>query len=58
MPSGWARLVGRGGNPNYAEAVALVARMAPLRDAAEQAAYVADLKVRFARKRNFMKLLA
>jgi hypothetical protein len=37
-----------GGNPAYAEAVALVARMAALRDGAEQAAYVAGLKARFA----------
>lgn len=47
-----------GGNPAYSEAVALVARMAALRTSAEQAAYVAALKVRFGRKRNFMKLLA
>jgi hypothetical protein len=32
--------------------------MAGLRDGACQAAYVADLKMRFGRKRNFMKLLA
>lgn len=46
-----------GGNPAYAEAVALVARMAALRNGAEQAAYVAALKARFGRKRNFMMLL-
>lgn len=46
-----------GGNPNYQEACRLVARMAPLREASEQAAYVAELKVRFKPKRNFMKLL-
>jgi hypothetical protein len=32
--------------------------MARLRDAAEQAAYVADLKARHRAKRNLMKLLA
>ena len=46
-----------GGNRAYAEAAALVARMAAPRDAADQAAYVAALKVRFGRKRNFMMLL-
>jgi hypothetical protein len=46
-----------GGQPAYAEAAELIARMARLRGAAEQAAYVAELKVRFGRKRNFMKLL-
>ena len=40
-----------GGNPAYAEAVALVARMAALRNGAEQAAYLAALKARFGRKR-------
>jgi hypothetical protein len=51
-------LVTTGGGPNYAGAVALIARMAPLHDGAEHAAYVAELKAAFARKRNFMKLLA
>jgi hypothetical protein len=46
-----------GGNSGYAEAAKLIARMARLRDAAEQSAYVAELKARFVRKRNFMKLL-
>ena len=46
-----------GGDPAYAEAVALVARMAGLRDTAAQAAYVAELKRRFGRKRNLMRLL-
>jgi hypothetical protein len=41
----------------YEEAVRLVKRMAGLRDAAEQATYVVDLKERHRRKRNFMKLL-
>ena len=46
-----------GGDPAYAEAAKLIARMAALRSAPEQAAYVAALKLRFDRKRNFMKLL-
>lgn len=41
----------------YEEAVRLVKHMAGLRDAAEQATYVADLRERHKRKRNFMKLL-
>ncbi|CAA7621820.1 conserved hypothetical protein [Magnetospirillum sp. LM-5] len=51
------QLVSAGGNPNYEEACALLTRMATLRDAAEQAAHVLDLKARFKAKRNFMKLL-
>lgn len=50
-------LARRGGNGNYEAAVGLVARMVPLRDPAGQEAYVADLKERHKRKRNFMKLL-
>ena len=46
-----------GGNPAYAEAAALIARMAGLRGAAEQQAYLAGVKVRHGRKRNFMALL-
>jgi predicted DNA-binding protein len=46
-----------GGNPAYAEAAALIARMATLRGATEHTAYIAGLKERFGRKRNFMKLL-
>jgi hypothetical protein len=46
-----------GGNPAYQEAIGLIGRMAGLRGAEEQAAYVAGLRVRFHRKRNFMKLL-
>ncbi len=46
-----------GGNPAYEEAVALVVRMEPLQDAEAQAAYVAALKQRHGRKRNFMRLL-
>lgn len=41
----------------YEEAVQLVVRMAGLRGATEQAAYVDELKRRYHRKRNFMKLL-
>ncbi|MBR1129082.1 SWIM zinc finger family protein [Bradyrhizobium iriomotense] len=41
----------------YEEAMKLIRRMARLRSTAEQAAYVADLKTRHGRKRNFMKLL-
>jgi len=48
------RLATSGG---YAEAVKLIARMSKLRDRAEQAAYLAALKERHGRKRNFMKLL-
>ena len=51
-------LAERGGNREYAEAAQLIARMAALRDPKEHAAYVAGLKTRFARKRNFMKRLA
>lgn len=50
-------LVRSGGNPAYEEAAALIARMAALRGEAEQSVYVAELKERFGRKRNFMKLL-
>ena len=41
----------------YEEASRLVAHMAHLRSAAEQAAYVDGLKARYNRRRNFMKLL-
>lgn len=51
-------LVNSGGNAAYEEADRLVTHMADLRSEAEQAAYVADLKTRYRRKRNFMKLLA
>lgn len=52
------QLANDGGNPAYEEAAKLIARMAALRSPDEQAAHVAALKVRFGRKRNFMKLLA
>lgn len=51
------QLAAAGGDRAYAEAVRLVTRMAALRDAAEQSAYVAALRVRFGRKRKFMQLL-
>lgn len=41
----------------YPEAVKVIARMAKLRSAAEHAAFVAEVKLRHGRKRNFMKLL-
>lgn len=46
-----------GGNTGYAEAAKLITRMATLRDAVAQAAYVATVRERHGRKRNFMKLL-
>jgi|HubBroStandDraft_1064217.scaffolds.fasta_scaffold07160_2 hypothetical protein len=49
---------GSGGTTDYAQAAELIARMATLRSAGEQAAYVAALKLRFGRRRNLMKLLA
>ena len=51
------QLANGGSNPTYADAVKLIRHMATLRDAAEQADYVASIKARFGRKRNFMKLL-
>jgi hypothetical protein len=51
------QLVGTGSASAYAEAVKLVGRMAALRSKGEQTAYVLALKVRFGRRRNFMKLL-
>lgn len=51
------QLVEAGGNPAYEEAVQLIRRIASLQEEAEQAKYVASLKSRFSRKRNFMKLL-
>jgi hypothetical protein len=50
-------LASAGGDPAYAEAAKLVARMTKLRPGGEQVAYVLSLKVRFGRRRNFMKLL-
>lgn len=51
-------LVGMGGNSSYEEAVSIIARIGRLRSTTEQAAYVADIKARHRRKRNFMRLLA
>jgi len=42
---------------SYAEAAKLIARMAKLRGASDQATYLAALKQRHGRKRTFMKLL-
>ena len=50
-------LANGGGNRAYEEAAGLIARMGRLRAAAEQGAYVATLKERFGRRRNFVKLL-
>ena len=51
------QLANGGGNRAYAEAADLIVRMAGLRSAAEQAAYLAAFKLRFGRKRNLMRLL-
>jgi tetratricopeptide (TPR) repeat protein len=51
------QLANAGGDRAYAEAAKLIARMAVLRNAGEQATYVAALKARFGRRRNFMKVL-
>lgn len=51
------QLANAGGASAYAEAAKLVARMAKLRSRGEHVAYVLELKQRFGRKRNFMKLL-
>src|SRR5439155_25886027 len=50
-------LANSGGNPAYAEAAQLIARLGAVRSAAEQTAYVEDIKARFGRKRNLIKLL-
>jgi hypothetical protein len=51
------QFVQSGNNPGYQDAATLVARMASLRSAAEQLAYVTAIKARYRAKRNFMKLL-
>jgi len=51
------QLVGAGGNGNYQDACRLIARMASLRNAPEQASHVAGLRLRYKAKRNFIKLL-
>jgi uncharacterized Zn finger protein len=50
-------LANGGGNRAYEEAAGFVARMGRLRAPAEQTAYVATLKERFGRRRNFVRLL-
>jgi hypothetical protein len=50
-------LAGKGGGMGYEEAAGLIARMATLRGVEAQAGYLADVKERHKRKRNFMKLL-
>ncbi len=57
MTNEFSQLANAGNNPAYKEAARLVARMATLRNKAEQAAYAVEIKARFGRKRNFMKLL-
>ena len=52
------RLVEGAAAGGYEEAARLVKRMAALQSATMQATWVADLKKRFARRRNFIKLLA
>ena len=54
---GGTQLANTGGNPAHAEAAALVARMAALHAAADQAAYLSAFKAHFGRRRNFMMLL-
>jgi hypothetical protein len=51
------RLVQSGFGNSYEEAAKLIRRQAKLRAPAEHAAYLADIKERFRRRRNFMKLL-
>jgi hypothetical protein len=48
---------GRGRQSRICGAAKLIVRMAALQSMAEQAAYVAALKMRHGQKRNFMKLL-
>lgn len=51
------QLANGGGNEAYREAARLIGRMTTLQSRAEQASYVANLKTRHGRKRNFMKLV-
>jgi uncharacterized Zn finger protein len=51
-------LANEGGNRAYEEAAGFIVRIGRLRAPAEQTAYVATLKERFGRRRNFVKLLA
>lgn len=50
-------LVNSGGDPAYAEAAKLIAHVGTLRDTNEQTAYLASLRARFGRRRNFIKAL-
>jgi uncharacterized Zn finger protein len=50
-------LANEGGNRAYEEAAGLVVRMGRFRAPVEQMAYVATLRERFGRRRNFVKLL-
>jgi hypothetical protein len=52
-----AHLADGGGNQAYGDAAKFIARMARLRSEGEQALYILELKSRYSRKRNFMKLL-
>jgi uncharacterized Zn finger protein len=51
------QLASAGSNEAYKEAAKLIGKMAALQSKAEQAEYVASLKVRHGRKRNFMRLV-
>jgi uncharacterized Zn finger protein len=50
-------LVDSGGSPAYAEAATLIAHVGTLRDTNDQGAYVAGLRARYVRRRNFIKAL-
>ena len=50
-------LAALGGNSAYEQAAEFIKRMAALRSAEQQSAYVKLLKARMMRKRNFIKLL-
>jgi hypothetical protein len=50
-------LANEGGNRAYEEAAGFVNRMGRLRCPAEQTDYIAALKERFGRRRNFVRLL-
>lgn len=50
-------LASAGGNGNYEEACRLIARMARLCSAEDQAGHVGRLRVKFKAKRNFIKIL-
>ena len=51
-------LANEGGSRAYEEAAGFITRMGRLRPPAEQTIYVASLRERFGRRRNFVKLLA